>query len=143
MFLLPKNELNGTSYVLKVGLITLLQMLPTIFFPELAVMPTRSMISESRDSSEKSLDVQKCCDSVAKHIVVMINRLTSTSLAAKDSIKKHWKSMATVDQCQSIAKTWKRQSTLFQPIEDFQRFSIRLLRMKSKRKDCPTFIQKE
>ena len=58
-----------------------------IFFPDFAVIPTRSMIRDRRVSSKKSLDVQKCCVSVAKHIVVMINRLTSTSLAAKDSIK--------------------------------------------------------
>ena len=64
------------------------------FSPELAVMTTRNMIRENRVSSKKSLDVQKCCVSVAKHIVVMKNRLTSTSLPAKDSIKEHWKSMA-------------------------------------------------
>ena len=29
--IVPKNELNGTSYVLKIALITLLRMLPTIF----------------------------------------------------------------------------------------------------------------
>ena len=75
------------------------------FSPELAVMSTRNMIRESRVSSKKSLDVQKCCVSVAKHIVVMINRLTSTSLAAKDSIKEHWKSVAMVVQWQSIAKS--------------------------------------
>ena len=74
------------------------------FSPEVAVMPTRNMIKESQVSSKKSLDVQRCCVSVAKHIVVMINRLTSTSLAAKDSTKEHWKSVAMVDQCQSIAK---------------------------------------
>ena len=33
----------------------------------------------------------------------MINRLTSTSLAAKDSTKEHWKTLA-MDQCQSIEK---------------------------------------
>ena len=43
--------------------------------------------------------------SLAKHIAVMINRLTSKSLAATDSIKEHWKSVAMVDQCQSIAKS--------------------------------------
>ena len=43
------------------------------FFPELAVMPTRSMIKDSRVSSKKSLDVQKCCVSVARHFVVTIN----------------------------------------------------------------------
>ena len=74
------------------------------FFPELAVMSTRNMIRESRVSSKKSLDVQKCCASVAKHIVVMINRLIGTSLAAKDSIKEHWKGVVMVDQCQSTAK---------------------------------------
>ena len=104
MLFFPKNELNGISYVLKIAMIILLRMLPIIFSRELAVMSTRNMIKESQVFSKKSLDVQKCCVSVAKHIVVMINRLTSTSLPAKDSTKDRWKSVAMVDQCQSIAK---------------------------------------
>ena len=36
----------------------------------------------------------------------MINRLTSTSLAATDSTKEYWKTVA-MDQSQSIAKCWK------------------------------------
>ena len=75
------------------------------FLPGLAVMSTRNMIKESQVFSKKKLDVQKCCVSVAKHIVVMINRLTSTSLAAKGSIKEHWKSVAMVVQWQSTAKS--------------------------------------
>ena len=59
------------------------------FSPELVVMPTRNMMRENQASSEKNLDVKKCCASVAKHIVVMISILTSESLAAKDSIKEH------------------------------------------------------
>ena len=70
----------------------------------------------------------------------MINRLTSTSFAAKDSIKEHWKTVVTVDQCRSIAKCGKRQSTLHQPIEVFVRFSMVLLRLNKQRKDCLTFI---
>ena len=124
MLFFPENELNGTSYVQKIALIILLQMLPTIFSRELAVMPTRNMIKESQVSSKKSLDVQECCVSVAKHIVLKIKRLTSTNLAAKDSIEEHWKSVATVDQGESIAKSQKKQSTLLQPIEDLKRFSI-------------------
>ena len=54
------------------------------FSPELVVIPTRKMIIKSRASSENNLDVQKCCVSVAKQIVVMISKLRSTSLAAKD-----------------------------------------------------------
>ena len=113
------------------------------FSPEIAVMSTRNMIRESRVYSKKSLDVQKCCVSVAKHIVVMISVLTSTSLAAKDSIKEQWKSVAMVVQWQSIAKSYKKQSTLLQPIEDLERFSIVLLQMNKQRKDCLTSIQKE
>ena len=84
----PKNELIGTSYALKIALITLLRMLPTIFSLEIAVMSTRSMIRESQVSSKKSLYVRKCFVSVTKLIVVMINRLNSTRLAARDLIKK-------------------------------------------------------
>ena len=39
-------------------------------------------------------------------------------------------------------KCYKRQSTLLQPIEDFERFSIVLLRINKQGKDCLTFIQK-
>ena len=104
MLFFSKNELNGTSYVLKSALISLLRMLRTILFTELAVMFIRNMIRESQDSSEKNLDVQKCCVSVAKHFVVLINRLKSIRLAAEDSTREHWKSVAMMNQCQSVAK---------------------------------------
>ena len=136
-----KNELNGTSYVLKIALITLLRMQPTTFSPELVVIPTRNMIRGSRASSKKNLDVRKCCVSVAKHIVVMISILLSTILAAKDSTKEHWKTVAMVDQCQTIEKCWR--NLLVSPQPDFGRFSIVLLRMNRQRKDYLTFIQKE
>ena len=74
-----------------------------IFSPELATMSTGNMIRENWVSSKKSLDVQKCCVPVAKHIVVMISVQRKTSSAAKDSIKEHWKSVAMVDQCQNFA----------------------------------------
>ena len=77
------------------------------FSPELVVIPTRNMIRENRASSKKNLDVQKCCVSLAKHIVVLITILTNTSLATKVSIKEHWKTVAMMDQCQSIAKCWR------------------------------------
>ena len=105
MLFFSKDELTGISYVLKTVLMTLLRMLLTIFSQEFAVLTTKNMIRERQASSKKRLDVQKCCVSLEKHIVVMINRLTSTSLAAKDSIKEHWKSVAMVDQCQKIAKS--------------------------------------
>ena len=113
-----------------------------MFSTELAVIPTRSMIRASRVSSNKSLDMQKCFVSVAKLIVALINRLTSTMSAAKDSIKKHSKIVA-MDQCQSTAKCWRRHSTLLHPIENFERFSIVLLRMNEQTKDSLTFVQKE
>ena len=75
-------------------------MQPTTFSPELIVILTRNMIRENRASSKKYLDVQKCCVSIAKHIVVLIRILISTSLAAKDSTKEHWKTVEMVDQCQ-------------------------------------------
>ena len=84
-----------------------LRMQPTTFSPELVVIPTTNMIRENRASSKKNLDVQKCCVSVAKHIIVMISILISTSLAAKDSIKEHSKTVAMVDQCQNNAKCWR------------------------------------
>ena len=84
MLFASKNQLNRISYVPKTALITLLQFLSTIFSLELGVMSTRSMIRENRVSSKKSLDVQKYCVSVAKHIVLMINSLTSTKSVAGD-----------------------------------------------------------
>ena len=142
MLFFPTNELNGTSYVLKIALITLLRMLPPFSSPELAVMPTRNIIRESRDYLKKSLDVQKCFACVAKPIVARIEGATSTNSVARDSIKVLWKTVE-MDPSQSIAKCYKRQSTLLQPIEDLERFSIVLLHMSKQRKDCFTFIQKE
>ena len=40
-------------------------------------------------------------------------------------------------------KVLEKQSTLLQPIEDFEQFSIMLLRINKQTKDCLTFIQKE
>ena len=58
------------------------------FFLELAVMPTRNMVRKSRVSSKKSLDVQKCCVSVAKHSVVMISRLTDYKFSSRGLNKR-------------------------------------------------------
>ena len=103
-----------------------------LFSPELAVLPTRNMIRESRNYLKKSLDVQNCCACVTKPIVVAIERVTSTNSVTRDSLKELWKTVE-MDPCQSIAKFWKRQSTLIQPIEDFERFGIVLLRMNKER----------
>ena len=101
--ILPENELNGTSYVLKITLITLLRMQPTIFYPELAVMPTRNMIRESQVSSKNGLVMQKCCVCAAKPIVATIKRLTSINSVARDSIRELSKTVE-MDPCQTIAK---------------------------------------
>ena len=53
-------------------------------------------------------------------MAVMINRLISTSLAAKDSIEEHWKSVVMMDQCQSTAKV---EVTLVQRYFNQQRIS--------------------
>ena len=110
MLFLPKNELNGTSYVREIVQIASLRMQQTILSQELAVMPTRNMIKESRDYLKKSLDVQKCCACVAKPIAATIERVTSTNSVARDSKKELWKTVE-IDPCQSIAKFRKRQST--------------------------------
>ena len=93
------------------------------------------MIRENVVSSKKSLDVQKCCVAVLKIIVVIMIRLTSTSLAANDSKKEHWKTVAIVDQCQSFAKFWRNLLIQLQPKKYFKLFSIVLLRMNKQRKD--------
>ena len=60
----------------------------TISYPELTVMPTRNMVRESRDYLKKSLDLQNCCACAAKPIVATIQRVTSSKLVARDSIKE-------------------------------------------------------
>ena len=60
MLFFPKNEPKGTSYVLKIALITLLRMPPTIFSSELAVLSTRSTIRESRVFPKK--DEFRCAE---------------------------------------------------------------------------------
>ena len=117
-------------------------MQPTIFSPKRAVMPTRNMIRESWDYLKKSLDVQKCCACVAKPIVATVKRVTSTNSVARDSTRELQKTVE-MDPRQSIAKCYKKQSTLIQPIEDFEHICIVLLRMDKQRKDCFTFIRKE
>ena len=97
-------------------------------------MPTRNMIRESRDYSKKSLDVQECCACVAKPIVATIERVTSITSVARESIKELSKTVE-VDPCQNIAKCYRRPSTSLQPIEDFERFSIVLLRINKQKKD--------
>ena len=139
--ILPEKRAEWDQLRSKVALIFLLRMQPTIFSPELDVMPTRNMIRESRDFLKKSLDVQKCCACVATPPVATIERVTCTNIAAGDSIKELWKTVE-MDPCQSIAKCYRKQSTLLQPIEDFERFSIVLLRMNKQRKGYLTFIQK-
>ena len=54
---------------------------------EHVVVLTRSMIRENRDCLKKNSGVQKCCACVAKRIVATIERVTSTNLVARDSIK--------------------------------------------------------
>ena len=78
--------------------------MPPTFFPrELAVMPTRNMKKDCRVFTKGSSDVQKRCVSVVKNIVVMLNRLTGTCLAAENSIKEQWRTVA-MEFCQSTAK---------------------------------------
>ena len=101
-----ENELTGTSYVLKIPLICLLRMQPAIFSPELAVMSTRNMIRESRVSSKKSLDVQKCCACVRQTYGCYDKQTNKNKFSSKGHTKKHWKTVA-MDQCQSIAKCWR------------------------------------
>ena len=141
--ILPEKRADWDKLRLKIVLITLLRMQSTTFSPELFVMPTGNLIRESRASSKKNLDVQKRCVSVAKYIVVTISILISTSLAAKDSTKEHWKTVTMVDRCQSIAKCWRNLLMYLQVIEDFGRISTVLLRMNRQRKDYLTFIRKE
>ena len=133
MLLFPKNELKGTIYVQKIALITLLRMQRTIFSSKLAILPTRNMIRKSRVFLLKNSGVQNCCVCVAKPIFATIEKVTSTNSVAGDSIKELWKTVE-MDQCESIATCSKRQSTLLQPIEDFERFSIVLLGMNKQKR---------
>ena len=89
------------------------------FSQEHVVLLTRNMIRESRDYLKKSSYIQKSCVCVAKPIVATIERVTSTNSVARDSIKELWKTVE-MDPCQSIAKFWRRQSTLLQQIGDFE-----------------------
>ena len=77
------------------------------FFPRICCQ-----IHKKHDKREPGLFKEefRCAEMLclcSKTYVVMINILISTSLAAKDSTKEHWKTVAMVDQCQSIAKCWR------------------------------------
>ena len=70
---------------------------------EHAVMLTRSMIRESRDCLKKNSGVPKCFACVATPIVATIERVTSTSSLARDSMKELWKTVE-MGPCQNIGK---------------------------------------
>ena len=73
----------------------------------------------SQDSLKKNSGSPKCYACVAKPIVATIERVTSTNSVARDSLKELWKTVE-MDPYQNIEKCLKRQSTLFQPTENFQ-----------------------
>ena len=110
------------------------------FFPELAVMSTRNMTRDKRDCLKKKSGVPKCCACVAIPTVATIERVTSKNSVARDSMKELWKTVE-MDPCQSIAKFWKRQSTLLQPIEDFEQWNI-VLQSTSRQKRVVLFLPK-
>ena len=69
------------------------------FFPELAVMPTRSMIKYNRVSSKKGLDVQKCLSSKT---FCCYDKLTNKYNLSSKGLNK--RTLVAMDQCQSISK---------------------------------------
>ena len=86
--IVPGKRAEWDQLRLKIALITLLRMQPSIFSAELAVMPTRNMKRESRYFVKKSLDVQKCCACVAKPMVATIEIKTRTNSVARVSIQE-------------------------------------------------------
>ena len=62
--ILPEKRAEWSQLLSKDCTDNFTRMQLTIFSTELAVMSTRNMIRESRVSSKKRLDVQKCCVSV-------------------------------------------------------------------------------
>ena len=117
-------------------------MQPAIFSPELAVMPTKNMKREIRVSSKESLDVQKCCVPVAEYIVVLINRLISTSLAAMDSTKKTLEDCG--DEPMSKSRKAMEESVIVTSTnKGFRTIQHSVATYEQTKKDCLTSMQKE
>ena len=95
--------MNGKQYVREIVQIAPLRMRQATCSQEHVVQLTRSFIRESRDYLKKNLGVPNCCACVSKPIVAKIERVTSITSVARDSIKELWKTEE-MDQCQSIAK---------------------------------------
>ena len=79
-------------------------MQPTIFSKELAVN-----VHKKHDKKELGLfkEAFRCAEMLclcSKTYCCYDKQTKSTSSAAEDSIKEHWKSVAKVDQCQNIAE---------------------------------------
>ena len=72
-------------------------------------MPSRKTIRESRDYLKKNSGVRKGCACVAKPIVATIERVTSETSVASDSIKELWKTVEK-DPCQGIAYFYPKKA---------------------------------
>ena len=87
------EETNGKQYVREIVPIASLRLQQVTSSKEHVVLLTRSMIRESWEYLKKNSGVRKCCACVAKTIVATIERVKSTNLVARDSIKELWKTL--------------------------------------------------
>ena len=91
--IVPEKTNDGMQYVREIVQIASLRMQRATSSQEHVVVLTRSMIRESQDCLKKNSGARKCCACVAKPIVAMIARVTSTNSVARDSIKELWKTV--------------------------------------------------
>ena len=84
----PKNETNGTGYILKIALITLLRMQQNFFFLRTCCNANKKHDKREPGLFKEEFRLQKVCACVAKPIGATIERVTSTNSVARDSLKE-------------------------------------------------------
>ena len=98
-----RKKTNGNQYVSQIVQIASLRTQQATSSQEQIVLLIRSMIRGSRDCSKKNSAVPKCCVCVPKPFVAKIERLTSITSVARDSIKELWKTVK-MDPCHSMVE---------------------------------------
>ena len=138
--ILPENELNGTSYVLKIALIVLLRMQLTCFSPELAVMGTRNKIRETGLFKEELRCAEILC-SCRKTSCCYDRKSNKYKFSSKGlnkrTLKDHGdgpmsKYRKVLQEAVNVTSTNRRFRTIQHSVATYEQ-----------RKDCLTFIQKE
>ena len=105
VFLFSKNELNGSNYFLKVALLTLLRVLPTFFSPRTCCNANKKQNKREPGLFKEEFRCAQMLCLCSKTYCCYDKETNTNKFSSRGLNKKHSKSVAMVDQCQSIAKS--------------------------------------